>query len=137
VKEVIMHIRLEKVDEYEEDGELVVHYTVLDNEGCQIATATTAQRNGTRFLVSVEDEMVFHNGVGGESFKEALDDAENLVDILRHYTALESEGTIVCTSSESSPSILFFELAPAKGCEPFTTDEELRQLVAERCSVIE
>jgi len=130
-------IRLEELEQEDEDGELVTRYEILEGENCLIGKATTVERDGKRLLEYVDSDVVLHNAVVGESFKEALEDAESLVEMLRHYERLERDGKIVCTGNETSPSMVFYEIVLPKGGLPFTTDEELVQLVAEVVSVLD
>jgi len=132
-----MGIRLEEQEGYEENGEVTTSYAVLDDRGVHIATAYTVQRDNRKALDSVSSDMYLKNAVYGDTFKEALEDAESLVEVLRRYAALENQGLVECLASETSPSAIWFELWPEKGSQPYSTDEELLRLVAERCSVLD
>lgn len=132
-----MNIRLEDQDDNEEDGEVMTSYAVLDDQDIHIATAYTVQRGDCKVLDSVSGDMHLKNALYGETFKEALEHAESLVEVLRQYAALENKGVIECVSSQRSPSAIWFELMPERGCQAYSTDEELLTLVAEKCSVLD
>jgi len=133
---VRVDIRLEKCEEDWRNGELVTLYEILRDEKWLIGKATTVERDGTKLLEAIDSDVVLHNAVTGESFNEAREDAESLVEMLRHYEKLEREGAIVCTGNETSPSMVFYEIVMPDGPRAFETDEELLQLVTEVVSVL-